>query len=114
MPEKVHNARNPEDLRFWPEAWPLRHHHVRAATPIHLHRSPLRKTSDIPHRRPDANSPLASTTAPDHEAFLAIEPKQPLMVQDQALPSQHDMQAPIAKAPSLVRQGPQPRSRNRI
>src|SRR5262245_55027458 len=39
--------------------------------------------------RPCAQSPLASAAPADHEALLAIEPKQPLMVHNEALPSQH-------------------------
>jgi hypothetical protein len=39
------------------------------------------------HRRPRAQSPLATTPLADHEALRAIEPEQALMVHRKALPS---------------------------
>src|SRR5262249_8385721 len=43
------------------------------------------------HRRPRAQGPLATAPSADHEALLAIEPEQPLVVHYKALPSQQDV-----------------------
>ena len=62
------------------------------------------------HRRPRAQGAFASTSPADHEAFLAIQSEQPLMVHDEALPAQQNVQAPIAEAPALMSQSQQPSS----
>ena len=58
------------------------------------------------HRCARAQSPLASAAPAHRETFLAIEPKQPLVVHRKALPPQQHMQAPVAKAAALMGQSP--------
>jgi hypothetical protein len=55
------------------------------------------------HGCPRAQGPLAAAAAADHEALLAIDPEQALVVYRKALPSQQDMQAPVTEPPALVR-----------
>ena len=60
------------------------------------------------HRRPRAQGALATAPPTYHEALLAIEPEQAFVVHLEALPSQQDVQAPVAEASALMRQSPQP------
>ena len=56
---------------------------------------------------PDARQGFARAAA-DGQAFLPIEPFDPLVVDDDALPAQQDVQSPIAKARPLRGQLAQP------
>jgi hypothetical protein len=60
------------------------------------------------HRCPCAQGPLTTAAAADHKALLAIEPEQAFVVHHEALPSQQDVQAPVAEAPPHMGQTSQP------
>ena len=60
------------------------------------------------HRRPCAQRPLSSAPTTDHETLVAIDSEQALVIYQEALPSQQDVKAPVAEAPALMGQGPQP------
>ena len=62
--------------------------------------------SGISHRRPRPHRPLAAAAPAHGQPLLAIEPEQPLVVHHVAFPAQQDVQAPIAKAPALMRPSP--------
>src|SRR5262249_10741662 len=68
------------------------------------------RPSRTQHRRPCAQGPLAPPPPSNHEPFLAIDSKQPLMVHKKALPSQQHVEPPIAEAPALMGESPQPLS----
>jgi hypothetical protein len=50
---------------------------------------------------PVCPKPACVRRAGDHEALLAIEPKQPLMVHNEALPSQQHAEPPVAETMAL-------------
>ena len=60
------------------------------------------------HWRPCAECTLAPAPPADHEAFFAIDPKQPLVVHDEALSSQQHVQPPVTEASALMGKSPQP------
>lgn len=49
------------------------------------------------HRRPCPDRPLAATSAADRQAFLAVEPEQPLVVDLEAFAPEQHMQTPVAE-----------------
>jgi hypothetical protein len=55
-----------------------------------------------------AQGPLAAGPPAHHEAFLAIDPKQPLVVHNEALPSQQHVQPAVAEAPAFMGKNSQP------
>src|SRR6516164_3844192 len=59
------------------------------------------------HWRTRPKGSLASASPAYHEPLLAIEPKQALMVHDEALPSQQYVQTTVAEPSAHVSQGPQ-------
>ena len=55
------------------------------------------------HRRPRPRGSLAAASPSDRQTFLAIKPKQLLLVHKDTLPLQQDAKPPIAKAATLGR-----------
>ncbi len=55
--------------------------------------------------RPCADRPLAAAAPAHHQALLAIDPEQALVVDRKALPPQQHMQPPIAEAAALGSHG---------
>jgi hypothetical protein len=50
--------------------------------------------------------PLASTTLPYLQTFLAVEPSEPLLVHGQAFSFQQEVQTPVAEAAAYLRKFP--------
>ncbi len=54
------------------------------------------------HRRARSQGPFAPTASADHEPFLAMNPKQPLVIDYEALSAQQYEEPAIAEASSLM------------
>ncbi len=65
-------------------------------------------------RRPHAQGTFAPAAAPDHQPFRLVEPINALAVHDMPLAPQQYVKPPIAEAPALVRQLPQPLAQRRV
>lgn len=57
-------------------------------------------------RRPQSECALAAATLPHLQAFLAVEPPEPLLVHRQAVSLQQEMQTPIPEPATYLRQLP--------
>src|SRR6185312_11862481 len=66
------------------------------------------------HRRPCAQSALATTTPTHLQSLLAIQPPQPLVVHADPLPFQQQLQTPPAKPTAVGRQFLQPHPCHRV
>ena len=62
---------------------------------------------------PDARPGLASAT-PHRQPFLAVQPLDPLVVDDDPFPAQQDVQAAIAEARTVRRQLAEPSAQRRV
>ena len=88
-----------------PEQPPIRQnvgHEVEAPALVR----PLRQR----HRAPRAESALSTAASPHRQLFLSIEPKELLVIEDDALPPQQDLEAAMAEAPTFRRERSQTRS----
>ncbi len=86
------------DHRQHPEPTPVREgitDKIEAPAPVHRVRHQ--------HRPPCAERPLAATSPAHLEPLFAVEPPQLLEVHHDPLPSQHDVQAPVAEPTPLCR-----------
>ena len=79
-----------------------------------IERPPVVWSQGHRHWCPRAKSPFAAAASAHHEPFLPVDAEKPLVVDDEAFPSQEDEQAPVAEAPALPCQCTQPLSQGRI